>query len=82
MQQGASIIAHLSHYLSYQVEYGGRCLPFCPIDRINTIEKGKLADKKVLIYVGFVSAPYVRAVHPYELWNVDGFYDSAFEVDK
>ena len=78
MQQGASVIAHLSHELQYQVEYGGRCLPFCSIDRVNTIEKSKLLGKKVLIYVGFVSAPYVRAIHPYMLWNVDCFYDSAF----
>ena len=82
MQQGASVIAHLSHSLQYEVEYGGRCLPFCSLDRVNTIKKGKLAGKKILIYVGFVSAPYVRAIHPYELWNVDCFYDSAFSMDN
>ena len=78
MQQGASVTAHLSHHLKYPIEYGGRCLAFDPIDRINTIEKGKLSGKKVLIYVGFVSASYVRSIHPYNLWSGDCFYDSAF----
>lgn len=79
LETGSSVISYLSHYLKYPVEYGGRCLPFDSIDRLNRIEKGKLAGKKLLIYVAFASAAWVRAIHPHQLWNIDFFYDSAFE---
>lgn len=78
LMQGASIVAHSSCELQYPVVYGGRRLVYCSLDSINTFPKGSLAEKKILIYVGFASAPFVRARGDYDMWSVDSIYESAF----
>ena len=77
--QGASVTAQVSNGLDYPIEYGGRCLPYHNIDRINKIKRHSLVGKDVLIYVAFVSASFVRASEHWQTWSVDGIYENAFE---
>ena len=72
---GCDITSYLSYLLKYPVIYGGRYLPFAKIDSIDKIPQGMLKGKKILIYVGFVSACFVRA---YNDGSTNMIQDSAF----
>jgi hypothetical protein len=75
---GAGIHANLSYHLNYPIEYGGRFLPFCQVDRVNKMPKGLLKDKKVVIYVGFPSGSFVRSRYLPLLWNIDPIPEDVF----
>lgn len=75
---GGGIPSNLAFNLKYPVTYLGRYLPFAPIDRVNQLPRGSLYGMKILLYVGFVSAPFVRAPLLSNLWNIDRIPQSAF----
>lgn len=62
MYDGGGITANLSYYLGYPVSYLGRKLPFSdkPQERIDDKTLELFCKKKILIYVGFPSASFVR----------------------
>lgn len=76
---GCDITANLAYKLNYPVNYVGRYLPFAKIDSIDKVPSKALNNKKILIYIGFPSAAYVRAYHPGDNWSTSLINDDAFK---
>lgn len=79
---GFDITAHISGGLNYPVKYIGRYLPYANKDTLDKINKGILSDIKILIYVGFVSACFVRAYSDEMSWGNKMIKEEAFFGDE
>lgn len=66
---GFDITAQISGFLNYPVKYLGRYLPFAKFDSIDKLPVASLANVKILIYVGFISACFVRAANINDCWS-------------
>lgn len=69
--QGVDVTAQIAGKLKYPVEYLGRYLPFAKNDSIDKLPEGSLYDKEIVIYIGFVSASFVRANNDEDVWSMD-----------
>ena len=75
---GCDVNSYISAYLGYPVKYIGRYLPFANRDTIDKLPPGSLAGKKILIYVGFASASFVRAYNDKICWGTNLIREDAF----
>lgn len=80
--KGCDITAKLSYDLKYPIYYGGRYLPFARVDSIEKMPKSLLEKKKVLIYVGFVSASFVRAYRNGDVWSRELIPEEVFDGER
>ncbi len=66
--QGCDVTSNISYELKYPVKYIGRYLPFANKDTLDKIPDGSLAELKILLYIGFASASFVRAYDDSYAW--------------
>ena len=66
---GSDLTAQISGNLRYPIKYLGRYLPFAKKDSIEKLPKGTLKGVKILLYVGFISACFVRACREDDSWS-------------
>lgn len=77
---GFDITAHLSNVMGYPVNYLGRFLPFARSgnNELADLPDGALAGKKIVIYLGFPSAAFVRSHIVNDSWNTKEIPESCF----
>lgn len=79
---GFDVTSKLSYYLNYPVNYCGRILPF---DRnwkgeLDNLADGIFVGKKLIIYLGFASACYVRSPAFPGKWACDDLPERFFHM--
>lgn len=77
---GFDITSKLAAKITQPVEYCGRILPFAPNwrDALADVRDGLFFGKKILIYLGFPSAAYVRSPQFPGQWAADAFPERFF----
>lgn len=79
---GFDITSHLSNVLGYPVNYLGRLLPFASsgLNEIADVPDGTFAGKKIVIYLGFPSASFVRSSQVDGSWNTKEIPERCFHI--
>lgn len=75
---GVDITAQIALGLQYPVNFLGRLLPFSCDEGLDRAPKGLFRNKKLVLYVGFPSASFVRSVQFPLTWTVNRIPEESF----